>query len=236
MAHRTILTARQRKELLDLPHDESTMLKHYVLNDDDIFHINCRRGDHNRLGFALQLCAFRYPGRFIQPDEPLPSKFVTFVSAQLGINPIKAEIYAKRSQTHYEHSVVLQKTYDFLSFHRFEAEFIIWLTQAAIETRNNAELAAVFVQECRKRKIILPGITVIERLCADARVAAEREIVGRIASRLDERMKKNLHALLDETVDGRLTAYGWLKRFEVVVSHVLQGLRIVFKMSFKKGF
>jgi TnpA family transposase len=215
MAHRTILTPRQRKELLDLSYDDSTMLKHYVLSDDDIFHINHRRGNHNRLGFALQLCAFRYPGRLIQFGEALPSKLVAFVSAQLGINPMEAETYAKRSQTHYEHSVALQSIYNFLPFHRFEAEFIIWLTQAAIETRNNAELAAVFVQECRNRKIILPGITVIERLCADARVAAEREIVGRIVSRFDERMKKNLHAMLEETVDGRLTTYGWLKRFEV---------------------
>jgi hypothetical protein len=93
----------------------------------------------------------------------------------------------------------LQQHYGYLPFHRFEAEFVIWLTQAAMETRNNVELAALFVQECRKRKIILPGITVIERLCADARVAAEREIVGRIASRLDERMKK--------------------KRFEVALLH-----------------
>jgi hypothetical protein len=73
------------------------------------------------------------------------------------------------------------------------------------KTRNNAELAGLFVQECRNRKIILPGITVIERLCADSRVAAEREIVGRIASRLDERMKKNLNTMLEEIIDGRLT-------------------------------
>ena len=191
------------------------MLKHYVLSNDDIFHINRRRGDHNRLGFALQLCAFRYPGRFIQPGERLPNKLVAFVSAQLGINPIEAEIYATRSQTHYEHSVALQRLYNFLSFHHCESEFIVWLTQAAIDTRNNAELAELFVAQCRKQKVILPGITVIERLCADARVAAEREIVGRIASRLDERMKKNLHTMLEETVDGRLTIHGWLKRFEV---------------------
>jgi TnpA family transposase len=55
---------------------------------------------------------------------------------------------------------------------------------------------------------------VIERLCADARVAAERHIVDLIVSRLDERMKQHLQAMLDETVDGRLTVHAWLKRFE----------------------
>ena len=44
----------------DLPTDEATLLRHYTLSDDDIEHIRVRRGGHNRLGFALQLCAFRY--------------------------------------------------------------------------------------------------------------------------------------------------------------------------------
>jgi TnpA family transposase len=215
MAHRTVLTVRQRKALLDFPEDEASMLNHYVLSEDDIFHINRKRGDHNRLGFALQLCAFRYPGKFIQSDEPLPEKLVAFVSAQLGINPTEVDLYAKRKQTHYEHSVELQRTHHFLSFHQCEAEFIVWLTQAAMNTRNNAELAGLFVAQCRQQKIILPGITVIERLCADARVGAEREVVELISSRLDERMKQNLCAMLEKTVDGRLTVHGWLKRFEV---------------------
>lgn len=87
--------------------------------------------------------------------------------------------------------------------------------QQAIETRSNAELADLFVLECRKRKTILPGIKVIERLCAEARLAAERDIIGRIAERLDGEIKKKLNVMLTETIDGRLTVHGWLKRFEV---------------------
>jgi hypothetical protein len=157
----------------------------------------------------------RYPGRYLNADDILPEELIDFVGAQIGLSKIQLLKFTYKSVTRYEHLRALQQHYGYLPFHRFEAEFVIWLTQVSIETRNNAELAALFVQECRKRKIILPGITVIERLCADARVAAEREIVGRIASRLDERMKKNLHTMLEETVDGRLTIHGWLKRFEV---------------------
>lgn len=193
MAHRAVLTAKQREALLDFSEDEASMLNHYVLSEEDIFNINRKRGDHNRLGFALQLCAFRYPGRFIQSDEILPEKLVAFVSAQLGVNPREVEIYAKRTQTHYEHSVELQRTYHFLSFHQCEVKLIGWLKQAAISTRNNAELAELFVVQCRKLRIILPDITVIERLCAEARLVAERDIVGRIAERLDDDMKKKLN-------------------------------------------
>lgn len=36
MAHRTILTERQRSALLDLPTDETAMLRHYTLADEDL--------------------------------------------------------------------------------------------------------------------------------------------------------------------------------------------------------
>jgi TnpA family transposase len=214
MAHRSILTERQRNDLMALPTDEASMLSHYILSDEDIIRIKQKRDDHNRLGFALQLCALRYPGRYLNADDILPKELIGFVGAQIGLSEIQLINFTYKSVTRYEHLRVLQQHYGYIQFHRFETEFVLWLTQTAIETRNNAELAELFVQECRKRKIILPGITVIERLCADARVAAEREIVGCIAGRLDERMKQNLNIILDETVDGWLTVHGWLKRFE----------------------
>lgn len=119
-----------------------------------------------------------------------------------------------KSVTRYEHLRALQQEYGYRPFHSCEEEFSPWLTQVAIEAHSNVELAKRFVQECRTRRIILPGMTVIERLCADARVVAEREVVERIAGRLDDRMKQNLKAILAKTVDGRLTVHGWLKRFE----------------------
>lgn len=63
MAHRIILTARQRAALFDLPTDETSMLRHYILADEDLEIIRTRRRARNRFGFALQLCALRYPGR-----------------------------------------------------------------------------------------------------------------------------------------------------------------------------
>ena len=72
MPRRSIWSARQRAALFDLPTDEATLLRHYTLSDDDIEQIRVRRGGHNRLGFALQLCAFRYPGRLLVAGEAIP--------------------------------------------------------------------------------------------------------------------------------------------------------------------
>lgn len=85
MPPRHILSARQRSALLDLPTDEASLLRHYILADDDLIHIDRRRRPENRIGFALQLCALRYPGRMLAPGEVIPLAVSAFVGAQLGI-------------------------------------------------------------------------------------------------------------------------------------------------------
>ena len=76
MPRRHILTDRQRADLFDLPTDESLLLHHYTLADDDIEHIHERRRPENRIGFALQLCALRYPGRLLSHGEVIPEKML----------------------------------------------------------------------------------------------------------------------------------------------------------------
>ena len=78
MPRRHILTERQRKVLFDLPTDEGALLRHYILDNDDIEHIRTRRHAHNKLGFALQLCAFRYPGRLLTAGEIIPLPVTEF--------------------------------------------------------------------------------------------------------------------------------------------------------------
>lgn len=87
MAHRAVLTARQRATLFDLPRDELSLLRHYTLSDEDIALIRTRRRPENQIGFALQLCAFRYPGRLLKPGEVIPDEMACFLTAQLGLKP-----------------------------------------------------------------------------------------------------------------------------------------------------
>jgi len=81
MPRRVILTKRQKKILLSLPTDNESMLRHYVLSDEDLKNINTRHGINNRLGYAIQLCALRYPGRYLNANDTLPHEFLSFVGA-----------------------------------------------------------------------------------------------------------------------------------------------------------
>ena len=99
MPRRSIWSARQRGALLDLPTDEAALLRHYTQSDDDIEQIRVQRGGHNRLGFALQLCAFRYPGRILAVGEAIPLNVLGFIAAQLGMGVEDLDGYAIREKT-----------------------------------------------------------------------------------------------------------------------------------------
>jgi TnpA family transposase len=190
------------------------LLHHYVLSDEDIKHIQARRRPENRLGFALQVCALRYPGRLLQPGELIPDSLIRFVGAQLGINQEVLITYAKRRQTRYQHSASLQKLYGYRLFDAEDSDFGHWLANAAEDAISNEGMARAFVAELRQRRIIVPAISTVERLCADALVASEQRIAHRITSRLDGAHIKALDELLKELTPQRVSLFVWLRQHE----------------------
>ena len=55
MPRREILSPAQREALLAIPVERAGLIEHYVLSEQDISLVRQRRGDHNRLGIAVQL-------------------------------------------------------------------------------------------------------------------------------------------------------------------------------------
>ena len=232
MPRRHILTERQRHALLALPTDEPSLLKHYTLAEDDLEYIGHRRRRHNRLGFALQLCALRYPGRLLSPGEVIPQEVLRFLAAQLGLEADDLLPYASREETRHEHLAILRRIYGYKTFSGRGARALkAWLDGQAELARSNEDLARRFVEQCRRSQTILPAISTIERLCADALVGAERRLESRIAARLRASMRTRLDALLNEMVDDRLTRFVWLRQFNVG-SNSAAAVRLLERLEF----
>jgi hypothetical protein len=54
MPRRSILSVTERDNLLALPHTEDGLIRYYTFSDSDQSLIGQRRGNPNRLGFAIR--------------------------------------------------------------------------------------------------------------------------------------------------------------------------------------
>jgi len=62
--------------------------------------VEARRGDHNRLGFAVQLGTVRFLGTFLPDPADVPELVVTYVAGQLAVaDPGVLKRYAQRQST-----------------------------------------------------------------------------------------------------------------------------------------
>jgi len=116
MPRRRALTEAQLDTLLSLPEAEPDLIRHWTLSTTDLAVIERRRGGHNQLGYALQLCAFRYPARLLRLSEVIPETSLRFVANQLRVGADALAAYAARSQTRREQLDGLREAFGFRMF------------------------------------------------------------------------------------------------------------------------
>ncbi|MGI8593741.1 MAG: DUF4158 domain-containing protein [Solirubrobacteraceae bacterium] len=75
----------------------------FCLDDRDLGLVGRRRGDHNRLGFAVQLTTVRFVGTFLADLADVPEKVVEYVAAQLDVAAASMAPYTQREKTRLEH-------------------------------------------------------------------------------------------------------------------------------------
>ena len=177
MPRRSILNAAERKSLIALPDSQDELIRHYTFSESDLSLIKQHRGPPNRLGFAVQLCYMRYPGIMLTVDEVPDAALLRLVRQQLTIDSSAWADYAIRDQTRREHLVELQSVFGFQPFNmtHYRSE-VHGLDELAWQTDKGIVLATALAQGLRNRRILLPSINVIDRICAEAITRATRRI------------------------------------------------------------
>ena len=177
MPRREILSPAQREASLVIPVDRAGLIEHYALGEQDISLIRQRRGDHNRLGIAVQLALLRFPGTALQADETPPKELINFLALQLHVLSSAWDEYAQRDETRREHLLELQR-YGFRSFTLGQYRSLTtWLLSTALQTNRGIALVRTAIEELRRRSVIVPRLPVLERLCAETALRAERQLL-----------------------------------------------------------
>ncbi len=116
MPRRPALTEAQLADLFALPTAEPDLIRHWTLGAADLAVVDRRRGSANQLGYALQLCAFRFPGRLLRSGDAIPEPALRFVVEQLRVGQEALLSYAARPQTRREQLDGLRETFGFRMF------------------------------------------------------------------------------------------------------------------------
>ena len=84
------LTSKQKSQYGQFCGDlnELQLSRYFHLDDSDKVFILDRRGDQNRLGFALQITSTRFLGAFLSEISSVPISVQSFVARQLSISDI----------------------------------------------------------------------------------------------------------------------------------------------------
>ena len=165
--------------------------------------INRRRGDANRLGFALMLCYLRFPGRILQQGEQPPAALCAFIAEHLGLSAAHFGDYAERDQTRREHASEIQDAFGLRPFTlALYRELAAWLLPTALATDHGPTLVATVLEELRVRRIVCPPLSVIERLSVSVRARAQRQLWRRLTDGLTDEQRQSLDRLLEVRADG----------------------------------
>ncbi|XMA23525.1 Tn3 family transposase (plasmid) [Bacillus bombysepticus] len=211
---RELLTSEQRLEFASIPEQisEYELGSYYTLSPHDIEIIKRHRRDHNKLGFALQLCVLRFPGWTLSDVQHIPNCVVNYIAKQLQINAKEIHIYAEREQTKHEHLEEIRREYEFRNFTIREYRVVSQvLLQYALENGNALHLIQIAIEELKKRKIILPAMTTIERMVWEVRRRAEVKIFRLLNSSLAMEHIQKLNCLLLPMEDSTKTYLAWLR-------------------------
>lgn len=175
------------------------LARFFHLDDADRDLIDRRRGDHMRLGFAMQLCTARFLGTFLNDPTEAPPGAIRVLAKQLGITDTGGLTRYAASERRRDHTVEIRERCGYRPFSDafMQWRLVRWLyalcwtgtdRPTALFDRATAWLVG--------HKVLLPGATVLERRIAQVRSRANRRLWRTLSAQITPEQKDRLEALL----------------------------------------
>lgn len=201
------------------PPERAELERFFFLDDADRPLVARRRGDHNRLGFGLQLGTVRFIGMFLADPLDVPPEVVDYLAGQLGIaDASSAKRYAERRSTQWEHAAEIRQAYSYRDCTddgpQQEVRAFIG-ARAWTRTEGPRALFDQSVAWLREQKILLPGASILARLVSEIRTAESdrlHEVMAFAAAEADAGLPGRLAGLLDVPDGSRVSELERLRR------------------------
>jgi len=201
--------------------NELQLARYFHLDEADQAFVAKRRGDHNRLGVALQLTSVRFLGIFLSDLTQVPVNVKEFVAWQLSIKDTSILIdYGLRGTTKREHTSQIKKQY---GYHAFKKPWPKQLTQLLYSRSwiSNERPSLMFdfaVAWLIQNKVLLPGSTKLMKIVARIREKATNQLWLKLSSIPSTEQKAKLETLLNVPDGERISHFDNLRKGPVTIS------------------
>ena len=175
------------------------LARHAFLDAADRAVLASLRGDHTRLGYAVQLATVRCLGTFRDTPTDVPPALVSTLAQQLAITPTDHLPRYQGSRMRWLHTLDIRQRYGYVDYAdpQRKRHFLRWLfTRAWLGTERPSLLFERAVGWLRNEKVLLPGISVLERDVARVRDRANERLWRLLARDLSPAQRQQLDALV----------------------------------------
>ena len=211
MPAKTILSPGQRAAIFDPPTDREAVEQFYTLGPDDLVQICRRRRGANRIGYAVQLCYLRHPGRALAPGETPPAAMLSLLCEQIGGDPAEFEHYAARGPTLREHRAEIEALLGLRAFERADLRAMLAVgIEVAASTDRGETIVAIMVERLRATRVVVPAASALERVALIARAQARRAAYSGLIRDCAAEQEQRLERLIEASEEGR-TGLGWIR-------------------------
>lgn len=126
--------------------------------------IRQRRGDANRLGFAVQLSLLRHPGIALAEDTQVPPEVVSWLASDLAVSPEAWAGYGTREETRQEHGREIRAYLGMSAFGIADfRQLVEHVSDGAAQTDKGLLLVESAKDFLQAKKIAIPGVRIIEK-------------------------------------------------------------------------
>lgn len=201
---------------------ETQLARYFHFDESDLAFIRERRGNQNRLGFALQLSSVRFLGQFPADLTQVPSGVQRFVAKQLVIEDVTVlTVYARRETTLREHAAMIRQRYGYQDFYQppwaFRLTRLLY-SHAWIGNDSPGLMFDLATAWLLQHKVLLPGVSVLSRLIAEIRERTTKRLWQRLTSLPTVEQKAQLEALLQVPEGRRVSKFDEYRKGPVTIS------------------
>ncbi len=195
------LTPAQRERYGRYPDSLSAdeQARYFHLDDDDLEWIASKRRDSNRLGYALQLTTARFLGTFLEDPTAVPGDVLRVVAAQTKVaDPSCVDAY-RHSEQRWRHTAEIRARYGYREFIDRGVEFRLgrWLCALCwTGTDRPGELFDHASGWLIGHKVLLPGVSILERFIAEIRSRMESRLWRLLVRDITDEQRRRLDELL----------------------------------------